>query len=505
MSDWIQLRRGRPRGEDLILEEFQTAYQIFDTSASVPPLVLAIGNEEKRQFLKQACNAPIKPTGGITLRQLPWAILADCDLHNHSELLPLEPNPLAQRIRHPIHYVPQYIRQSLPQLPYYIYWQLLAPLSCVIILFARDFSDPDTLVGILSTWIRSSMTQTMEAPPRIVIVCDEVKSAQATLNLRLKTAVREALRSLQPSRTDHSSSLNSYCRKAFESIQLMPELDNRALGLHIHDLFSLRGIQDLNFSALHLKSLLGQAVQELNRSSESLFNVYDASRVRNPVPRDLAHHIVHCFEASKNSNLDAVSLVASALEFNAYPPGMHYFQPRRVFDRFYRAAICHAAQLLSFGDLPGQVHMRFIEIALQRKGASSARAHLRLLKHQDEWEHCHSEKTCLVCMAQRPSFVLSCMHRLCKPCATICARWSPRPGILSRCPLCGIRNERRIRLIPPTAGLRMLEISGNAQSKFTMMKFLTDLEHHIGMKGYALGQHFDLLAGSDIGTYLAHV
>ncbi|KAB5513540.1 hypothetical protein GE09DRAFT_980674 [Coniochaeta sp. 2T2.1] len=434
MSDWIQLRRGRPRGEDLILEEFPSAYQIFDTSASVPPLVLAIGNEEKRQFLKQACNAPITPTGGITLRQLPSAILADCDLDNHSDLLPIEPNPVAERIRHPIHYIPQYIRHSLPQLPYHIYWQLLAPFSCVIILFARDFSDPDTLVGILSTWIRSTMTQALEAPPRIVVVCDEVKSVQATLNLLLKTAVREALQSLQPSRTDHSSSLNSYCRKAFESIQLMPELDNRALGLHIHDLFSLRGIQDLNFSAIHLKSLLGQAVRELNRSSESLFNVYDASRVRNPVPRDMAHHIVHCFEASKNSNLDAVSIVASALEFNAYPPGMH--------------SICHAAQLLSFGDLSGQIYMRFIEMALQRKGVSSARAHLRLLKHQDEWQHCHSEKTCLVCMAQRPSFVLSCMHRLCKPCATICARWSPRPGILSRCPLCGIRNERPIRLIP---------------------------------------------------------
>ncbi|KAH8909466.1 hypothetical protein BR93DRAFT_924444 [Coniochaeta sp. PMI_546] len=504
MTNWIQLRRGLRGKVGPFLEESRAAYEIFDKITSMPRLVVAIGNSEKRQFVQQACGTPTHPTDGIALRQLPSGIVADCDLHNYSELLPTNPgHPPGTHIRHALEHYPQQMKPSqIADFAQDFYWQALAPFSCVIALFARDFWGLDSIANILSAWIQRAMTNPLEAPPRLLIVCDEVKTTQHTLNRRLRTILKTTLQELPTKQTDlSSSSMNSHCRKAFESIQLLPMLDTETLRLHIDDLFTVRGLRELNFSAGHLKTLLGQAVFNFSRRPGRPFNIYHASRARNPVPEDLPDHVVNCFIASEGSDLDVISVLASALEFNAYPPGMHFFQPRRAFECFYQAAILLTEQRLAINGLTERVGELFVKMAMQRKGESSAQDHLGYLRCQISWEQCHTDKTCLVCLAQRPSFRLTCEHRLCEPCAVVCARLSSDSGRISRCPLCRTVNDRLIRLLPPTAGRRMLELRGCMQNKDAMMRFLEDLERHIGMKGFALQQHFDIVVGSDIGAY----
>jgi len=323
MAGWIQVRSGLPGKGGLSLEESRAAYEIFDKTTSIPRMVVAIGNGEKRQFLQHACGTSTEPAHGIALRQLPSAIVADCDLHHHSELLP--PGPPGEHIlRYALEHFPQRMQPSqIADLAQDFYWQALAPFSCVIVFFARDFCGLDPIVNVLIGWIRRATTNPLEAPPRVLIVCDEVKTTQLTLSRRLTTILKTALQAYHPLQPVPSSSINSHCRKAFESIQLLPTLDTETLCLYTDDIFTRRGLQGLNFSAPHLKALLGQAVLSFTLGPEGRFSLYKASRAQNPVPKDLPDHIVNCFLASRESDLDIISVLASALEFNAYPPGMH--------------------------------------------------------------------------------------------------------------------------------------------------------------------------------------
>ena len=103
-------------------------------------------------------------------------------------------------------------------------------------------------------------------------------------------------------------------------------------------------------------------------------------------------------------------------------------------------------------------------------------------------------------ITQRPSFCLTCRHRLCKPCAAICCRLNSESGMISQCPLCLANNDRRIELSPSTAGLRVLELGGTINDRFEVLRFLKDLDRHIEMKTLPLSQNFDIVIGSDIGT-----
>jgi len=51
----------------------------------------------------------------------------------------------------------------------------------------------------------------------------------------------------------------------------------------------------------------------------------------------------------------------------------------------------------------------------------------------------------------------------------------------------------------------MLELRGALQDKVAVLRFLRDLERHIGMKDFALQQHFDIVLGFDIGTSQAQI
>jgi hypothetical protein len=45
--------------------------------------------------------------------------------------------------------------------------------------------------------------------------------------------------------------------------------------------------------------------------------------LRNPVPERLAEHIAEFVAASRSSAIDQVAVIASALDLDAHPPGMH--------------------------------------------------------------------------------------------------------------------------------------------------------------------------------------
>lgn len=152
--------------------------------------------------------------------------------------------------------------------------------------------------------------------------------------------------------------------------------------------------------------------------------------------------------------------------------------------------------------LKGQVREKFIELAMERKDGSSARAHSRLLgQFQSAWRSWTNNFICLLCLS-RPAFnCLRCDHRFCDTCVIISGALllaNSSEILVDHCPLCGQPHGELVLLRPPTAGLRMLELGGTSQDKWEMLKFLKELRSITGL-GISLREQFDLVVGSGIG------
>ncbi len=264
------------------------------------------------------------------------------------------------------------------------------------------------------------------------------------------------------------------------------------------------------------KGLLHQALIEFSGTARGI-DVYHASRIRNPVPADLTHHIIQFVGLSSACRRDAVPILASALEFDANPPGMHssssrlppsslvltglVFRPERAFDHFYESAMSMAEKQLQCNDLTSQVRASFIRMARQRQDSPSARAHLDFLRtHRAMWAYCQTDDTCLVCLTQSPQHTLSCDHRFCSSCVVVCGTmYNPGHFAVDRCPLCMVLNENTLYIRPPTAGVRALRLGGSMQSKFVLFQLLKGLKSALGLAHYPVEKHFDLVTGRDIG------
>lgn len=180
------------------------------------------------------------------------------------------------------------------------------------------------------------------------------------------------------------------------------------------------------------------------------------------------------------------------------------FPPHLTFEKIYRSALCQAESFLGNGFLE-KVCENFIKFSMVRHNGSSALAHLRLIeRYRSAWRDCTASNVCFVCVVGSASITLGCKHRLCDACVVICGtRDSPAsPDIqVTKCPLCGKRNGELILLQPPTGGNRVLELGGTSANKWTMIKFLKDLQSSIGLP-LSLQEHFDLIVRSSIGMLL---
>jgi hypothetical protein len=79
------------------------------------------------------------------------------------------------------------------------------------------------------------------------------------------------------------------------------------------------------FSARHFESLLHSACSHFADCVETPFNFIKASRMRNPVPKNLPVLFEKFLELAVKLNLkcSALEIIGSALCLDSYPPEMH--------------------------------------------------------------------------------------------------------------------------------------------------------------------------------------
>ncbi|CAG1966846.1 unnamed protein product [Fusarium graminearum] len=294
---------------------------------------------------------------------------------------------------------------------------------------------------------------------------------------------------------------------SFESLRLVPTWKAASeFQCQTEESFALRDLAGYGFSSDHVKRFFQTAVLQFGQSTGQQIDFYQAVRFRNPLQHQLAERLIRFVSATKDIDLDYVTVIASALELDAHPPDMHCNSNRPtvpVCELSFPPAPYLREDLQVGVMLSGELFGKWIS----RKGLRKlykvfhALAHLRLIeRYRSAWRDCTASNVCFVCVVRSASITLGCKHRLCDACVVICGtRDSPAsPDIrVMKCPLCGKRNGELILLQPPTGGNRVLELGGTSANKWTMIKFLKDLQSSIGLP-LSLQEHFDLVVGSGI-------
>ncbi|KAK2471635.1 hypothetical protein H9L39_16626 [Fusarium oxysporum f. sp. albedinis] len=111
---------------------------------------------------------------------------------------------------------------------------------------------------------------------------------------------------------------------AFESVQLIPTWKAASeVPSQTEESFAARDAAGYGFSSDHLKRLLQTAILQYSQSSGQQIDFVQAVRVCNPPPTQLTEKLIQFLSTTKDAEMDHVAVIASALDLDAHPPGMH--------------------------------------------------------------------------------------------------------------------------------------------------------------------------------------
>ena len=322
--NWLEFRSGAPHFHGPVLLEYTRAYEFLGEYTFSPRVVLAIGAQAKRSFLRDHdIEVGESAIAGVALRRFsPSTVLVDCELHNAVAFKSRKAGPLLGNcMQHPLP-VPLTVNSPQHKISVVVqdlYWQMLFPFASIILFFVDDLGGTGPALELLARWVRKSLSSPSPCPPRILIVYDwQSKISVQQFDRQLRARLTAFLNGVSSSKTE------LHCRAAFESIQLFPSLTSlHKLSINIEEAFSMRDRAGFAFSSEHLHHLLQLSVRQSSQSIGQQFDCQLAVRLQTPPSPKLAEHISRFILASQSVDLDYESVVASTLQLDAYPPGMH--------------------------------------------------------------------------------------------------------------------------------------------------------------------------------------
>lgn len=537
---WLEIKSDIP-GQQSILVEHRQAYEAINSAdASCLQIVLIIGSESKRRYFN--LQDPVR-YGGICIRPFsPSIALADCEMHT---MPPQKMNTFQQPKGEVItHRINQDIG-NIADFSLRLYWRLLAPFASAIILFLDDLGGLENVQDILSTWLYLSMKIRPQPPPKVLVLQEganlyRLDSLRTQIHLNVRAKLKgDAQENIGPESTTRNLDLqlDDWIETSFQSIEFIHI--SSSVFQDLDEAVKARNDAGFDFTKLQLIHLLRDAIQHFSINQDLNYNFYYASRKHNPIPISLKEHISKFLitsqalkEAQPSVYLDQALIIASALEINAYPPGMHckfwgliqvfnlhsvhltnmaywkVFAPDRMFDELYDGCIDEKS---NFGFLGTSVRSNFLILANKRRRlfekhkVPSASTHIKLLQRfKAVWAAFYHSSSCFVCLSQTADRGLTCGHRLCDPCVILSGSagssnsWAYH---VKECPLCKETNENLTPIRPPTAGNRVLKLSG--RRKPGLIKFLEDMRRRTAYMAYHFKPHkfFDIVIGIDTGSF----
>ncbi|KAK3167631.1 hypothetical protein OEA41_010758 [Lepraria neglecta] len=376
-----------------------------------------------------------------------------------------------------------------------VYARLVAIFSDVVCIFAEDLGGLDGVARFLTGWIEQGDASTLPTSvrPRVIIVVRDEEAA-ATHGILQMADLRFKLQ-------DHEARA-----KVFSSISLM-----HLAGEHISPLARHRRLKEVllaeveisrverieqrvHFSAVHFEAFFSCAIHHLAKSTDQPFDFIESTRLQNQVQHDYSDHIATFVALSTDvfiSYGSLTSFIASSILMDAYPPRMHAFDPRHVFQRLYREHSFRAmVQVLNSPMFAEDLciciedHMDRLFPAIDLGFETSVQLHTNNIRSfRLQWTQIYSHRTCLFCLRRRPEHVVTCEHAICDTCVAIFGHSIAGKECqfeIDGCILCLTKGRLVARLKPATAGARILSVDRGGVRGVVPLEFLGLLQGHLG-------------------------
>ncbi|KAI9732137.1 MAG: hypothetical protein M1834_004233 [Cirrosporium novae-zelandiae] len=516
-TSWLRISSGARAG---LVNEARLArlvHSLNNPSSQFPRIVFFIGKGKKEIALKE-----LFPENNIGRRQSQGIANLRLDYSTSNSNYPIffadaVPFPQVRDVQNtfnchertivPISW-PGYCSHSIPDI---IFARLFFLFTDVLCLFADDYGGFEAVAQHLKIWasIHSASDLPLPLRPKVIVITSN--SYGSTTHLMLKeNEFRHSLQQPDLSQSFSSIKLVSLPGKHLSSLARHRRLKEIILN-DLDDARETRLQHQFLFSALHLEAFFGLAVQHTASTLHSCFDFILASRNQNSLDNNFQNHILDFVRVCAKHKLPdpAITLfIASSILMDAYPPGMHDFDPKLVFHRLYRTPCLVAFETFNQDTSFAESQCRAIEdhlIKLQptiKECNSSSQVHLKNIRVNAEyWPLIKLNTTCLFCLRRKPEHVFQCGHSICDTCVEILGEdvlGLEHHYMLSACVLCQKGNSLTVRLKPPTAGVRILSIDGGGVRGIVPLEMLSALQNVLG-SDCRIQDFFDLAVGTSSG------
>ncbi|KAK6810683.1 hypothetical protein RU639_013502 [Aspergillus parasiticus] len=495
--------------------------ELPEPAAQSPQIVFFMGRKLKDQALRQLCRSNYrgKPRHGrsITLRSDNRTLytrqprfFADCDPTNRA--LPTA----IDSIRH-CHEERVYPLE-LPAVEYALHDLIMSRLLFLVVdvicIFADDVGGLEGVRRLLSTWITigsaSSLPHTVR--PRVIVAT----SSPESITHSLLDEEDFLFQLLQVGKLQFFSAFGDIQISRLPPEELSPDARYMTLGGDISCQLQLakndRAHHRVLFSGKHLSAFFEAALHHTRTQLLLPFNFILAARQQNPIDGAFTSHLINFLRLGNQTRApydEMASYIASAILMDAYPPGMHSFNPAEVFHKLYEDTCYRALRkcystdaLASLQCSRIQEHLNTLFDRMEKTLKPSSEIHKHNLAQQQKyWSWARSNITCLFCLRRYPEHTQVCGHAICDTCTEIFGERMPHREseyVIRKCILCGNSKYLTVRLKPVTAAPRVLSIDGGGPRGIIPLENLEILQEILGPE-IPLVDMFELKAGTSAG------
>ncbi|KAF4496655.1 Patatin-like serine hydrolase [Fusarium agapanthi] len=338
----FELQSSAPGMPGPYIVENLASYRILDKIGQRKPrTMLVLGGARKRQHISSAYSLygypkvhsiGIADVGGNTL-----ALDGELHLQKHDQLPRLqEKRPFGGGCH--AHILEQgFSREG--SIAHELYANVLSRLSDIILIFVPDFG-LDIAIEMLCSWMRSAMGAGFHIASRVLLLHDSIP-AEFEIKNRLLASFASKLRKSDPLRSYTSADTQSIIENAFTMTSL--SLDDCTWQMQVEAELNAarahRKQQGMDFTAHQMKYLLRASIRQYAQDPLAPLDIIRSLKQQHAPDSNYSGAIRDFLQIHQPISDIEASIVASALNLDAHPPGTPWFPPERIFQSLYEGLV----------------------------------------------------------------------------------------------------------------------------------------------------------------------
>ncbi|KAK2679058.1 hypothetical protein RAB80_004239 [Fusarium oxysporum f. sp. vasinfectum] len=338
----FELQSSAPGMPGPYLVENLASYRVLDKIGQKKPrMMLVLGGARKRQHISSAYSVygyPKEHSVGIAdVGDNTLALDGELHLQEHYHLPRFqEKRPFGGGCH--AHILEQGISRE-GSIAHQIYANVLSPLSDIILIFVPDFGLQNA-IELLCSWMESAMGVGFHIACRVVLLHDSIP-ADLEIKNRLLASFASKLRKSDPLRSYTSADTQSIIKNAFHmtSVSLDDCTWRAQVEAELNAARACRMQEGMDFTAHQMKYLLRGAIRQYAQDPLVPLDIIRSLKQQHGPDLNYSDAIRDFLQIHQPISDIEASIVASALNLDAHPPGTPWFPPERIFQSLYQGLI----------------------------------------------------------------------------------------------------------------------------------------------------------------------